>query len=134
MKTKKPIEMKKAIFKLPEYYLMTLAILAGYSPPFNVNPIFMGILSLLILQIIVKNKIFGVVLGILFFLTNLFFLGALLSEFYGFTEFNSSAKQLIFVGFFIWAINLLMSIIMIYKYSLNNFDNSLQVRLEKQNI
>lgn len=126
--------MKKTFFKLPEYYLLILAISAGYSPPFYINPFFIGIAILLILQIIFKNRISGMLLGILFFLVNLYFLGALLSEFREFTEFNNSAMQLLFVGLAIWLVNLVFSVTMIYKYSTNNFKRSSQIKLEKQPI
>lgn len=126
--------MKKIFFKLPEYYLLILAISAGYSPPFYMNPFFIGIVILLILQIIFKNRISGMLLGILFFLVNLYFLGALLSEFREFTEFNNSAMQLLFVGLVIWFLNLVFSVTMIYKYSTNNFKRSSQIKLEKQPI
>lgn len=126
--------MKKIFFKLPEYYLLILAISAGYSPPFYMNPFFIGIVILLILQIIFKNRISGMLLGILFFLVNLYFLGALLSEFREFTEFYNSAMQLLFVGLVIWFLNLVFSVTMIYKYSTNNFKRSSQIKLEKQPI
>jgi len=113
--------MKSLFFKLPEYYFIVLAILAGYSPPFYINPIFIGFIVILILQIIFKNRILGLTLGILFFLINLYFLGALLSEFNEFTEFNSSAQQLLFVGLTIWIVNCMVSITMIYKYATNGF-------------
>ena len=127
-------KMKKIFFKSPEYYLIILAILAGYSPPYYVNPIFIGIIVILILQIIFKNRIAGIILGVLFFLVNLYFLGALLSEFSEFTEFNNSAKQLLFVGLSIWIVNLVFSLTMVYKYVANNFERNSQIKLEKQSI
>ena len=126
--------MKKILFKLPEYYLIVLVILAGYSPPFYINPIFIGIAGIFILQIIFKNRILGISLGILFFLINLYFLGALISEFNEFTEFNNKAKQLLFVGLTIWIVNMILSLTMIYKYSTNNFKKGSQIKLEKQSI
>ena len=59
-------------------------------------------------------------MGSLFFLANLYFLAALISEFNGFTEFNTDAKQLLFVGLSIWITNMVMSIVLIYKYSTLN--------------
>jgi len=126
--------MKKILFKLPEYYLIVLAILAGYSPPFYINPIFIVIAGIFTLQIIFKNKISGISLGILFFLINLYFLGALISEFNEFTELNNKTKQLLFVGLIIWIVNMILSLTMIYKYSTNNFKKGLRIRLEKQSI
>ncbi len=116
--------MKSILFKLPEYALIILAFLAGYSPLFYINPIFIGIIAVLILQIIFKNRISGIVLGSLFFLVNLYFLGALLSEFKEFTEFSDSAKKLLLVGLPIWIINMIPSFTMIYKYSINSFKSN----------
>ena len=109
--------MKTVFLKFPEYYLLILAILAGYSPPFYINPIFIGIMIILILQIIYKNRILGLVFGGFFLLINLYMLGALISEFNEFTEFNTNAKQLLFVGLTLWVLNITTSLIMIYKYS-----------------
>jgi len=109
--------MKSIINNLPEYYLIILAILAGYSPPFYINPIFVVILAILIFQIVSNNKTLGLLIGVLFFIGNLYFLFALRSEFLEFDEFNSDAQQLIFVGMLIWIINLIVSSFMIYKYS-----------------
>lgn len=124
--------MKKIVFKLPEYYLIVFVILAGYMPPFYINPICVGIVGVLIFQIIFKNRILGILLGIIFFLVNLYFLGALLSEFNEFKEFNNSAKELLFVGLTIWIVNIILSLTMIYKYVTNNFKKSLE--LEEQSM
>lgn len=125
--------MLKTCYKLPEYYLILLALLAGYSPPYYVNPIFIGIVILLIFQIIFKNKVLGKILGVLFFLVNLYFLGALLSELNEFTVFNNSAKKLLVVGLTIWCVNCMFSIIMIYNYFTNNLKQSLSVAIKKIN-
>lgn len=124
--------MTKIVFKLPEYYLIVFVILAGYMPPFYINPICVGIVGVLIFQIIFKNRISGILLGIIFFLVNLYFLGALLSEFNEFKEFNNSAKELLFVGLTIWIVNIILSLTMIYKYVTNNFKKSLE--LEEQSM
>ncbi len=124
--------MTKIVFKLPEYYLIVFVILAGYMPPFYINPICVGIVGVLIFQIIFKNRILGILLGIIFFLVNLYFLGALLSEFNEFKEFNNSAKELLFVGLTIWIVNIILSLTMIYKYVTNNFKKSLE--LEEQSM
>ena len=108
--------MKQIFLKFPEYYLIIATILAGYSPPFFINPICLGIVVLLILQIIFKNRIVGLIVGSLFLLANLYFIGALISEFNEFTEFTINAKQLIFFGLSIWTLNMVTSVTMIYKY------------------
>ncbi|GAA0728353.1 hypothetical protein GCM10009430_37430 [Aquimarina litoralis] len=112
--------MKTVFLRLPEFYFITLAILVGYSPPFYIHPIFIGVIGVLILQIVYKKRVLGITLGSLFFLINIYFFGALLSEFREFTEFNNQAKQLIFVGLGIWIANFIFSSTMIYKYAKNN--------------
>ena len=124
--------MKALFLKSPEYYLMVLAILAGYTPPFSINPIFIGIVGVLILQVIFKNRISGLIIATLFFLTNLYYLLALFSEFYEFPEFNNSAKQLLFVGLSLWIVNFTVSVTMIYKYTTNKFISNSNITLEKK--
>ncbi len=126
--------MKTILFKLPEYYLIIIAFLTGYTPPFYINPIFAVIIFLLILQIIFKHRISGLIIGALFFFVNLYFLGALLSEFYEFTEFNSSAKKLLFVGLSIWVSNLVFSGGMFYKYAVDDSKNQPDINFNQQNI
>jgi uncharacterized membrane protein len=113
--------MKRIFFTLSEYYLVILILLSGYTPPFSFNPISIGVAAIIILQIVIKNKIIGLVLGTLFLVANLFFLGALISEFNEFTAFNYHAKQLLFGGLSIWIINISVSIALIYK---NIFDHA----------
>ncbi|WP_298239532.1 hypothetical protein [uncultured Algibacter sp.] len=122
--------MKSILLKSPEYYFIILAILAGYSPPFYINPIFIGIVGILVLQIFFKNRISGLTFGIIFFLINLYFLGAVISEFSEFNEFNSKAKQLIFVGSGIWTLNLFFVLIMIYKYLNGSSKRNLELKTE----
>ncbi|GGG31900.1 hypothetical protein GCM10011344_36060 [Dokdonia pacifica] len=112
--------MKSIVLKSPEYIVLIMVFLAGYTPPFYINPICIGIIVMLILQILYKNRILGLLIGTLYFLINLYFLGALLSEFNEFTTFNHSAKQLLIVGVSIWIINMIASSLMIYKYAIQN--------------
>jgi len=110
--------MRVFFYKLPEYYLASIILAAAYTPPFSFNPIFLGLAILVILQIIFKKQIPGVIIGVLFFLINLFFLGALISELLEFTEFDRYAAQLILVGVPLWILNAVAAVGMIYKYSL----------------
>lgn len=88
----------------------------------------MALAGIFILQIIFKNSISGIALGILFFLVNLYFLGALLSEF------NKHAKQLLFVGLTIWIANFLVSVFMIYKYVTHEIKRNSQTELNHPSI
>jgi len=109
--------MRVFFYKLPEYYLALILLLAAYTPPFAFNHLFLGISVLVILQIIFQKRFSGITIGVLFFLVNLFFLGALISEFLEFTEFDSYAIQLILVGVPLWLLNALAASGIIYKYS-----------------
>jgi uncharacterized membrane protein len=109
--------MKASLFKVPEYYLLILLLLAGYTPPFSFNPIFGIGAVILLLQIVFRNRIAGLVIGSLFFLGNLYFLGALLSEFAEFSSMTGSAASLLLMGMLIWTANLLASVGMLYNYS-----------------
>ena len=123
---------KQILIKFPEYYLIVLVILGGYTPPFVFNPIFIGLAAILILQIVFKNKISGLLIASIFLLTNLYMLGALISEFNEFHEFNNSAKQLLFVGLSLWSLNMLSSGVMIYKYSKTESVNNSQIEYNQQ--
>jgi hypothetical protein len=122
-------KMKRLFFKIPEYYLILIVALAGYSPSFNIHPIYIILISIFILQIIFKNRISGLILAGLFFLINLYFLAALLSEFSEFTTFNNDAKQLLFVGLSIFIVNLIMATLMVYKYASNSYTNQAKLKL-----
>lgn len=108
--------MKKAFLKFPEFYFILLVILAGYTPPFSFNPIFIAIGFVFISQIIFKNRITGLLLAIGTGILSLLFLGALLSEFLEFTSFNSKAQQLLFVGLSIFSLNIIATITMFFRY------------------
>jgi len=110
--------MRVFFYKLPEYYLASILLAASYTPPFSFHPIFLGLAFLVILQIVFNKRVSGIMIGLLFFLANLFFLGALISEFLEFTEFDQYAIQLILVGVPLWILNALAATTMIYKYSL----------------
>ena len=81
---------KQAFINFPELYLVALAILVGYTPPFTFNPFLIGIAAIVILQIIFRNKISGIILGIAFMLANIYMLLALMSESSKYVQFNDS--------------------------------------------
>jgi hypothetical protein len=125
-------KIKQILMKFPEYYLIVLIILAGYTPPFTFNPMFVGLACIPILQIIFKNKISGLIIAILFLLANLFMLGALISELREFTEFNNSAKQLLVGGLSLWCFNMFAFSVMLYKYlKSDNEKSSINFRVQK---
>lgn len=65
----------------------------------------------------------GLILGIIFFLINLFFLLAVISEYGEIAEDLVPAMQLIVAGFAIFILNLIFSTTMIYKYSANHLQS-----------
>ena len=109
-------KLKQILLSFPEYYLVVLVLLSGYTPPFYINPIFIGIALILILQIIFKSKTVGIVIAALFMAGNLFMMLALISEFQEFPSFTANAAQLLFVGFGLIFFNFFIVGIMAYKY------------------
>lgn len=107
---------KRILLKFPEYYLIVLTFLAGYKPPFFINPIAIGLIVILILQIIYKNKITGIVIAGFFAVINVYMLLALISEFSEFPTLNADALQLLLGGLLLIVLNLFVSAVMIFSY------------------
>ena len=117
---------KQILLQLPEYYLIVLALLAGYTPPFSINPFAIGIVIILAFQIIFKNKIAGHLIASLFLIGNLVMLLALTSELNEFPKFNAHAKELLFGGLMLLGFNIIMSGLMLLKYTLKAEIHQLQ--------
>ncbi|MGV6830100.1 MAG: hypothetical protein ACWA5P_00880 [bacterium] len=105
--------MRSFLPKIPEYYFILLVLLVGFKTPFSFNPFALLFAILLGLQIYFKFKTTGLLLGVFFLFINLYFLGALLSEY---AEYISGGSKLLWVGVPIWVLNMTMAIVMIYKY------------------
>lgn len=110
-------KIKLLLLKLPEFYLLVLAILSCYTPPFSFNPIIMGLVAVMILQLVFENKIAGRIIAGMLLLINMYMLAALLSEFREFTTINSDAIQLLLGGLLLFGLNFCMAGIMLYKYA-----------------
>ena len=108
---------KQIATSLPEYYLSVLVLLAGYTPPLSVNPVALMVVFILVLQIILRNDICGVIIAGLLLLINLYMLMALLSEFSEFAIFNSAAMQLLLGGVSLFFLNLVASVLMLWRYT-----------------
>lgn len=108
--------LKKISLNLPEYLLIAAVIFYWTSSGMVINPIAIGLIIVLILQIIFKNRIVGVLIPSLLIMTSLYMLMALMSEFNEFPTFNSDAKKLLFVGLSYFISTMTVSGIMIYKY------------------
>lgn len=95
--------------KFPEYYLIVLALLVGYTPPFSFNPVAVVLVIILALQIAYKNKVAGLILSALFVVTNFYMVAALISEFNEFQIINFEAKEFITLGLLIFIVNLFIA-------------------------
>ncbi|WP_254155686.1 hypothetical protein [Chryseosolibacter indicus] len=99
-----------------EYYIIVIVLLAGFTPPYFINPVAIALIAILVLQLIFKNKIGGLIVAISFALIHVYLLFALISEFNEVATTEASGIPLILVGLSIIIANLFASIVMIYKY------------------
>jgi len=119
------------LLKAPEYYLIALIALLTF-PPLNFWIGFVGlcIISILVLQIIYRNSVIGFILSGLFLLVDLYFLLALLSEFYKFQTINANAIRLIVVGLMIFFFHLGISALMFIHYATRDHHSKAQFELQ----
>lgn len=110
-------KLKKLSLQLPEYLLIFAVIFYWGSAGIVINPIAIVLIIGLILQIIFKNRIVGIIIPSLLILTSFYMLLALMSEFNEFPTFNSDAKKLLFVGLSYFISTIIVSGLMIYRYS-----------------
>ena len=110
--------MKKYLLLLPEFFIMLLSIywfLENYLGSGHINYFAIVVFIIVTLQLFIKNKILGIILGSIFFLFGLYMVLAVLSEFKKFTTVDSAAIELISVGFLICFLLIASSIGMFYK-------------------
>ena len=107
---------KKVLLRFPEYYLVILVLVAAYKQPAIITVVLLALTGTLVLQIIYQNRILGWILATSLILINLYFLGALLSEFREFAVINERAVNLLLVGIPVVVLNFLAGGVMIYKY------------------
>ena len=110
--------MKKYLLLLPEFFIIALSIywfLENYMSSGHINYFAIVVFVIVALQVFLKNKIVGIMLGSILFLFGLYMVLAVLSEFRKFTSIDSSAIQLISVGFLICFVLISSSIGLIYK-------------------
>lgn len=88
------------------------------SAGWGLNPIAIGLLLLLGIQLIFQNKIFGLILPLLLTLACLYMILALISEFNEFENINQEARQLLFIGLTYFIITIAVSGFMFFKYAL----------------
>ena len=109
---------KTVILQLPEYLLIVAVVFYWFSAGLVVNYIAVGLIIVLILQIIFKNRIIGIIIPSILVMICLYMLLALMSEFNEFPTFSSDAKELLFVGLSYFISTIIVSGIMIYKYAI----------------
>ena len=109
---------KTVILQLPEYLLIAAVVFYWFSAGLAVNYIAIGLIIVLILQIIFKNRIIGIIIPSILVMICLYMLLALMSEFNEFPTFSSDAKELLFVGLSYFISTIIVSGIMIYKYAI----------------
>jgi len=109
---------KTFILQLPEYLLIAAVLFYWFSTGLAVNYIAIGLIIVLILQIIFKNRIVGIIIPSILVMICLYMLLALMSEFKEFLTFSSDAKELLFVGLSYFISTIIISGFMIYKYAI----------------
>lgn len=97
--------------QLPLIYFICAAIALFYGE--NYNYVTLGIILILIIQLIIKNKIVGISLGILISIISFVMFLAVISEFNDFEAVSTNALQLITIGSLLTLSGLSMGIIMI---------------------
>lgn len=110
-------KIKQILLAIPEYLLIAAAVFYWGSAGKTVNPVAISLILILIFQIIVKNRILGLIIPSLLIIISLYMTVALLSELNEFPVFNAEAKKLLFVGLLYIISTVIISGLMIYKYS-----------------
>lgn len=82
----------------------------------TVNPFAIVFLTLLILQLVFRNKVSGVVIAATFIIFNIYIFFALLSEFHEFSTINIDAIKFLVFGLLFFGLNLFVALLMLIKY------------------
>lgn len=104
------------LWNIPEYLLL-LAVLLYWLPTSNpFNWVAITLVTVLVFQIIYKNKILGIIISSLLILICCYMYLALFSELREFPTFDADAKELLFFGLFIFTATLVVAGFMFFKY------------------
>ena len=114
------------ILQIPEYYIIALSLFASYTLPFPIKPMAFVVVVILVLQIIFKNKTTGHIIASFFLIGNLFMMIALTSGMKEFPKFMSNNKVLLYGGILLFGFHLLISRLMLLKYTLKAEISQLQ--------
>ncbi len=119
--------MKTSIIKnITESYLIVSVLFYWFFTATVVNPIAIGLLIILGLQLVFQKIGSGIAIASLFLVLNLFMVLALLSELGEFTEFTTNFYQLLIVGSLYLGLNIWVSSRMILKYTRQHNSSSLE--------
>lgn len=110
-------KIKQILLASPEYLLILAVVFYWGTAGITVNPVAISLIVILILQIIFKNRILGLIIPSLLIIISLYMTMALLSELQEFQVFNAEARKLLFVGLLYIIFTVIISGLMIYKYS-----------------
>ncbi|OYT11139.1 MAG: hypothetical protein B6I18_05400 [Bacteroidetes bacterium 4572_112] len=104
------MQITKPILKnIPEIILFSLIIMYWIDTSF-LNPIAFFFFTILIIKILVKNTIVNFISVGIFFVTAIYLLLAVLSEYHEFIVKSSDAQSLLYVGLMIFALILISTI------------------------
>ncbi|MBT1706448.1 hypothetical protein [Chryseosolibacter indicus] len=109
---------KRTLIRYIDYYLLVAGFFATYLLPVSVSPIAIAFIFILILQLIFKNRIMGFMIASAFSLVNVYLLLALLAEFDEIAIAGAEGISLILVGLSLIVLNIMVSVVMVFKYAL----------------
>lgn len=109
-------KLKYLLSRYPECFLLAVVVLSTYTPPFTINSLGILLIVVFAFQLFFKPRVTGIIIGILFFLFNVYLVFALLDEVADFATFGSKAFQLVLVGSAVITLNLTFSLLMLRKY------------------
>ena len=111
-------KLKRHLLDLPEYLLIASVLFYWISVGRVLNPIAIGLLLVLLLQIIFRPRWLGLLIPVMMAVASLYLILALFSELSEFPSFNTEAQKLLFVGLGFLLSTLFISGVMIVKYAI----------------
>ena len=108
--------------RIPEIYIVLAIFFYWYSTALLFNLVAILLLVLFVIHFILKNNTMGLFIGSLFVILSLFMFLALFSDIVKVDQFTEENMKFIFLTSAYLGMNLLMSVIMVIRYS-KNWDN-----------
>ena len=120
--------LKPLLSTMPEIYLLLAVGYYWTLTPSLLNPVAIGLIALLLIQLLIKKHLTGIVLASVFICINLFLLLALYSEFSEFPAGDSEGMSLLTWGVAYLGLNLVMSGMMLVKHAMRlSSDEKVQI-------